>query len=128
MAKGKKTNPEKIAAVINNKIANPDISLRDLEKETGVKKDTANNIIKEEIESIDSLDTVKKLVDLNTELIIMGRERILADAKSRPINSWSDNKQFDSIVETAFKQNQLLGGGVTENVGVINASIEIIKP
>ena len=56
MARGKKTRYEDIDATIESKILDPQKSLRDIQKETGVNYETARNILNDIPEVMTSCD------------------------------------------------------------------------
>ena len=124
MARGKKTSSEDKAKVISKKIENPDLSLRDIEKETGVNRQTTSDIIKDDLpEVLTSSDKTIELVDVNISIITNGKkvlEKIVKELAEKPdeskvkINNMSDAKSLSSVLEDAFKQNQLLTWWATE--------------
>ena len=123
MARWKQTSSEDKAKVISKKIENPDLSLRDIERETGVNRQTTSEIIKEDLPQVlTSSDKILNLVDVNIEIMNDGKEiikNIVRDIKQNKdwgikINWMQDVKSLSSIIEDAFKQNQLLTWGATE--------------
>lgn len=122
MARGKRTSSEDKAKVISKKIENPDLSLRDIERETGVNRQTTSDIIQEDLpEVLTSSDKVLNLVNVNIEIMNDGKEIIKKIVREIKDDSWSvkinwmqDVKSLSSIIEDAFKQNQLLTWGATE--------------
>jgi len=105
MAKGKKTSSDKVADVITKKLNNPDLSLRDLERETGVKKDAAWDIIKKELPEVaTSSDTIRKMIDDNNEILNLTGGLLLSKLKA-----W-ESVRIDEIIKSrdlALKQNKL---------------------
>jgi len=122
MARGKATSSEDKAKVILAKIENPDKSLRDIEKETGVKKDAVGDIINNELPVVaTSSDKVIELVNVNTSIMINGKraiDNIVKDLEKEDskvkIQSMTDVRSLSSVLEDAFKQNQLLTGWDTD--------------
>ena len=122
MARWKKTSSEDKAKVILAKIENPDKSLRDIEKETGVKKDAVGDIINNELPVVaTSSDKVIELVNVNTSIMINGKraiDNIVKDLEKEDskvkIQSMTDVRSLSSVLEDAFKQNQLLTGWDTD--------------
>lgn len=103
MAVGKKTSSKKRAEVINAKISNPDLSLRDMEKETGVNYETVRKILKEDLGSfLTSSDTIAKLVEQNNLLMIMTGDKLIKDLD---ITNPTD---IIRIKDLALKQNKLI--------------------
>ncbi len=126
MAQWKKTSSEKISEVISKKIENPDKSLRDLEKETGVNYKVVWDIINDELpELVTSSNKARNLLDVNLS-IINEWKRIIEQEIIKlwkwewnvKINSLNDIKTLSSTLEDAFKQNQLLQTKPTEIVGI----------
>lgn len=125
MPRGKQTSSEDKAKVISKKIENPDLSLRDIERETGVNYVTTKEILDKDLWNVlTSSNKLVKLVDTNIEIMNDGKEiikRIVQDIKNNrdggiKINGMQDVKSLSSIIEDAFKQNQLLTWGKTEDV------------
>lgn len=126
MARWKKTSSEDKAKVITAKIKNPDLSLRDIEKETGVKRDTNKRILDEDLPEVaTSSDKMINLVDVNISIMTNWKkviERIVKDVADNPdsskvqINWMSDVKSLSGVLEDAFKQNQLLTWGATDRI------------
>ena len=126
MARGKRTSSEDKAKVISKKIENPDLSLRDIEEHTNVKKSTAKDILDNDLEEVrTSSDKMIDLVNVNISILANWKkviERIVKDVADNPetskiqINWMQDVKSLSSIIEDAFKQNQLLTWGATERV------------
>lgn len=117
--KWKKTSSEKIVAVVTAKIANPDASLRDITKLTDVNPETVSDILEDEMPwLLTSSDKKNVLFETNVEIINTGAEKVLLAMQTMTPEKISEAKDMQSIVETAFKQNQLLTGGKTDNIGI----------
>lgn len=114
--KWKRTSSEKIAQVITAKIANPDLSSRDIEKQIGdVDHSTVTRIIDKDLQQVATLSTkTRDLYDINLDIIITASEKVSTAMKFMSPEKISEAKDMQSIVETAFKQNQLLQGKDTE--------------
>ena len=105
--RGSRTKDELKVKVIEAKINEPDITLREIEESTGVNRETARKIIDEELpEVVQGSDNVKSLFEKNVEL------QSSADAL---INEMIANKdksitvaQLTSLRDSTFKQNQLI--------------------
>ena len=129
MARGKKTSSELKAEVISSKIQNPDLSLRDIEKKTWVSKSTGKDILDNDMQEVrTSSDKITDLVDVNISIMVDWKKVIakivsdLADdskESSVVINGMSDVRSLSSVLEDAFKQNQLLTWWATERQEVI---------
>ncbi len=125
--RGKKTSSEKVVEVITAKIENPDLSLRDIEKKTGVNRQTTNKILKEQMdEVVTSCDKKRSLMDVNLSIIEIWSKIIEEEVKAisekkgeLKINSLSDLRQLSWTIEDHFKRNQLLEGKPTENHNII---------
>ena len=119
MATGKKTSSEDIANVLASKLWNPDNSLRDIREETGVNHQTVSDILEENLnEALTSSDKVKTLFDMNVEIINTATQKVLTAVQLLNPLRISEAKEMQSIVETAFKQNQLLSGKATDRIEV----------
>lgn len=118
------------AKVITSKVADPDKSLRQIEKETWVNYSTAWKIIKQNLPKLAThSEEMARLVDLNTEIINLGKKRLMEDIKSAEVKSWTDRASMNKIIDDAFKQSQLITWWNTENIQNKNIEmIEIVKP
>lgn len=126
MARWKTTSSELKAKVISSKIKNPDMSLRDIQKETWVSKSTGKDILDNDLQEFrTSSDKITNLVDVNISIMTDWKKVIakivsdLADDTKESdikINGMSDVKSLSSVLEDAFKQNQLLQDRPTENI------------
>ncbi len=110
MAKpGKKTGSKTIANVIAEKVANPDLSLRDIAKGKDISHETVGKILKEEAGPLlTSSDKAMEFLDINLEIINVGARKTLHAMKTMNPSDIREAKEMQSIVDTAFKQNQLL--------------------
>lgn len=123
---GKKTDSNTIAKVVAAKVANPDASLRDIAKEVPVSHHTVNEILKKEAgELLTSSDKAKSLLEINMEIINIGAEKVAKAIVDMDPKDIREAKEMQAIVETAFKQNQLLLGQPTENLRFID-NVEIV--
>lgn len=113
--RGKKTDSESIVKVITAKIKNPDASLRDIEKETWINHATAWDILKNETDEVLTSSSKKQeLMNVNLWIITKWKALIESSIGVLPLERYSDLSQLSNIVETAFKQNELLDGWITE--------------
>lgn len=106
MAQGKKTSSQKKSEVLIAKIKDPEKSLRDIEKETGVKKDAAWDIINKDLpELATSSDILKNLLEKDLEILdaIQKRKAERIKDKEKPVN---DN-DIDKWDNTATKRRLL---------------------
>ena len=68
--KGKKTSSKLIVDVITSKLSDPDLSLRDIEKQTGVNHQTVSDIIEDTMsEVLTGSDKVRSLFEINADII-----------------------------------------------------------
>ena len=120
MARWKKTDSKTVADVISKKIEDPDKSLRDIAKETGVNHQTVSDIQKNEMDEVlTSSDKTVWLLNVNLEIITNASKKVAKAMKDMNPENLRDAKTMQDIVETAFKQNQLLQDKPTENVNVL---------
>jgi len=113
--KWKKTNIKLKAKIIEAKI-NKDAQGSDIAQELGIPERTVQNILQTEFAEVcGKSDAVADLITRNDKL------QSSADALlQKLIDSGEGIKASDlvSVRESAFKQNQLLTWGKTENIGV----------
>ena len=123
MWRGKATSSEDKAKIIEAKI-NTDGSTRDIESETWIPHETVAKVLREEFTQVcTKSEKIAKLVDRNDNLMS------LADSYLAELITAKDEKvtagHLVSLRESAFKQNQLLTWGATENVKNID-TIDIL--
>ena len=124
--RGKKTSSEKIVEVITAKLDNPDLSLRDIEKKTGVNRQTTSTILKNEMETVvTSSDKATELLDMSLEIVNDGVSIIRDKIRDLRVNKWgieinsmNDLKQLSWTIEENFKRSQLLQDKPTANITV----------
>ncbi len=119
MARGKKTDAEIKAKVIESKINNLSKSSRDIANELGwiVSNDTVCDILNKDLPQVATESQhIASLIDRNNNL------QSLADSYLAELIVSKDEKvtagHLVSLRESAFKQNQLLTGKPTENKSV----------
>lgn len=106
---GKKTSSEDIVNVITAKLSNPDLSLRDLEKETWVNYRTNKDILDNNLpEVLTNSNKAKTLFDYNLDIINEWARKIAEAMKILNPVDIKDTKEYQTIVDTSFKQNQLM--------------------
>jgi len=102
-----KINSDKKAKVIEEKLNNPDKSLRSIEKETWVNYSTAWKIIKKELPKLATQsEHIAKLIDDNQEILNITWNEIV---KRLVDEEWKI--RFDDLIKAkdlAFKQNHLI--------------------
>ena len=107
------------AKVIAKKIANPDITLEEIQEWTGVNYETARKIIKEEIpEVVKSSEIIAQIIENDMESIKNMSEitkRYTKELKEKDKIERYDIQVANTTVDSAFKRNQLLTGKATEN-------------
>ena len=107
MSKGKTTSSINKAKVIQEKIANPDNSLRDLEKKTWVNYRTVWRTIKQDLSQVvTQSEHIANLIDTNQEILNITWDEIM----NRLVDEdWKI--RFDDLIKAkdlAFKQNHLI--------------------
>jgi hypothetical protein len=116
--RGKTTSSEKKAEVIMEKIKNPDASSRDLAKKTGVNRNTANTIVKEELgRVVPQSENIAKLIDSNSEILSLSDDAVV-DRLKKDVDHPSYFTNVLRAKDLAFKQNQLLTDRPTNNIKV----------
>lgn len=115
--RGSRTKDEVKASVIVAKINEPDITLQELQKKTGVNYETARKIIDKDLpEVVKSSENIASLVDRNDKL------QSIADALIQEMILAKDDSitvaQLTTLRESTFKQNQLIKGNVTERIEI----------
>lgn len=127
--KGKKTSSEKIVAVVTAKIANPDLSSRDIEEQVwDVDHSTVSRILDNDLQQLaTSSEKVNELFEYNMQIIKEWAKKL---ANSMGIFTPADireAKDYQSILDVAFKQNQLLQWKATDNVKISVENMEQAK-
>lgn len=116
--KGSRTKDNDKARVIETKINTPDITLKEIQENTGVNYETARVIIKDDMgEVLKSSENIAKLIDTNNNLQSLA-DKLIADKLLKN----EDTIRISELVtlrESTFKQNQLLQGKATVNVNVL---------
>ncbi len=120
--KGKRIDSETRAKIVIWKLNNPEVSTRDIAEEEWVGKSTVARVLEDDLGQVGTSTKWKELIDINLEIINAGKEIILQEVQ-RLNKEWgikvatvSDIKSLSSTLEDAFKQNQLLTWGATENI------------
>ena len=122
--RGKRTDSETRVSIATAKLANPDLSTRDIAEELWASKSSVARIIEEELGQIGSNEKKKALMDINLDIIAKGKALICYSIGSLPLERYSDLSQLSTIVETAFKQNELLWGNATERIDITSMTEE----
>lgn len=109
MARGKKTDSNTKAKVIETKINNPDASSRDIAKELwNVSNDTVCDIINNDLPQVATQSQkITELVDRNDNLMSLADKR-LAELLINP-DEVIKASELVSIRDSAFKQNAVIG-------------------
>lgn len=115
---GKKTYTEKRVEVMMKKLANPDLTTRDIEAQTWVSKSVVASMISKEIGQVSTEPKAKELYDWNLEILKVWAEKLARAMKQMTPEDIRESKDYQSILDVAFKQNQLLTWGRTESIGV----------
>lgn len=127
MARWKKTSSEKIVEVLTAKLINPDLSTRDIEEVTWVPFNTVSTILNTESEQVWTKEKKNELFDANLDIINTWVEKIRLAMKRLDPETIRDTKEYQTIVDTAFKQNQLIEGKATVNVNVLSDVLRDIQ-
>lgn len=125
--KGKKTSSEKIVEVLTAKLVNPDLTLRELEEQTWVSRSTVDRAISDELGKVGSESKKNELFDANLDIINTWVAKIRLAMKRLDPETIRDTKEYQTIVDTAFKQNQLIEGKATVNVNVLSDVLRDIQ-
>jgi len=123
MTKWKKTSIKVKAEILEKKINNPDASTRDIAKAIwDIDNTTVNDILQANLPQLPTESfAVANLITRNDKL------QSSADTLlQKLLDEWKEIRASDlvSIRESAFKQNQLLTWGKTENIGITTLSDE----
>ena len=105
--RGSRTKDEDKKKVIETKINNPDITLREIEEKTWINIETSRKIINQDLPAVvKSSENIANLIDSNNNLIA------LADKRLRELlENWEERitaRDLVSVRESWFKQNLLL--------------------
>lgn len=118
--RGKKTRDEDIEAVKVAKIKDPQKSLRDIEKETWVNRETVSDIIDEIPEDLTGSDKGSKILNTMDEIIseIADITRLAINPIRDKVIEWTltvgDLKQLNDIAKNNFDRKQILTGKPTD--------------
>ena len=133
MARGKKTRDEDIDATIESKILDPQKSLRDIQKETGVNYETARNILNDIPEVMTSCDKWERIIETMDWIIsdIAEITRLSITTIKTKVNDWTlsinDLKGLNEIAKNNFDRKQILTGKATVNVNVLSDVLKEIQ-
>jgi len=109
----KQTSSEDKARVIEAKINNPDLSTRDIEKQTWVNYRTSARVLQKDLSQVVSQsETIKKLIDDNNRILNITWNLMLDKLESWDKVSIRDLKD---VRDFAIKQNTLVGITTDEN-------------
>jgi len=110
MAQGKKTSSKTIADIVADKIDNPDLTLRELAEGRDVSHVTVKAILEEKApDLLTSSNYTQDLFDSNVSIIKEGRSKIELAMKRLNPETIRDTKEYQEIVDKAFKQNEFIG-------------------
>ena len=115
--KGKKTSSKIKSKIIEAKVNNPDLSVRDIASNIDADPSTIARIIREDLPQVATQSQViANLIDTNNNLQTLADARI----KEALVNKEESIKVSDlvAIRESAFKQNRLLTNESTENIKI----------
>lgn len=118
--RGKKTRDEDIEAVKIAKITDPQKSLRDIERETWVNRETVSDIIDEIPEDLTGSDKGAKILNTMDEIIseIADITRLAINPIRDKVIEWTltvgDLKALNDIAKNNFDRKQILTGKPTD--------------
>lgn len=125
MAQGKKTRDEDKANIIWIKLRDPQKSLRDIENETGINRETVSDIIDSVpwlLTSSDSWETIIEAIDwIISDIATITRLSITEykDKLKEEKFSINDLKGLNEIAKNNFDRKQILTGKSTVNVNIL---------
>ena len=125
MAQGKRTRDEDIQMVRELKIQDPQMSSRDISKETWINHTTVCEIINEIPELLTTSDKWEKIIDTMDEIIseIADITRLAINPIRDKVNEWmlsvGDLKALNDIAKNNFDRRQILTGKATVNVNFV---------
>ncbi len=140
MSKGKQTSSEDIAKVIKHLVANPEASLRDVEKDTWVEYQTVNNIKKNMAFEVskksdiiaDIVDSDKEMIQIANSLSLHKFKHMAKQVEDNPDKALelSEVKVLSEIADKSTKRVSIFWGDATDkNWGLkLPAVIEIVQP
>lgn len=109
--KGKKGKPiptEKRIKIAAQKLANPDLTVNELAEKNGTSKSSAARIVNDELGKVGTYEKAKTLFEMNLEIINHATSKVVDAMKTMKPEDIRQAKEMQSIVDTAFKQNQLI--------------------
>lgn len=124
MAQGKRTREEDIQMVRELKIQDPQMSSRDISKETWINHTTVCEIINEIPELLTTSDKGERIIDTMDEIIseIADMTRLSMKPIRDKLIEWTlginDLKALNDIAKNNFDRKQILTWKPTENTGI----------
>jgi cyanate lyase len=116
MARGKKTDIETKAKIIESKI-NTDWSSRDIEEETGIPHETVAKVLREDFAQVcTESERIAELVDRNNRLQSLADKMI--ESKIVTGDEVIKISELVSLRQSTFTQNQLLKWKSTDNSNI----------
>lgn len=117
MPRGKKTDATMKAKIIEEKVNNPDLSSRDIEKTLWIPHETVSRIVGTELAQVGTESSrIADLIDTNNRI------QSLVDARIQKMLANEQEtirvSELVSLRESTFKQNRLIQGENTEIVWV----------
>jgi DNA-binding MarR family transcriptional regulator len=114
---GKKTSVSDKNKVIEAKLRDPNKSLRDIEKETGVKRDTVSKTIKEipGLSTKADKDLISRIDNIIDDIAEITEKHARQMKEKKALKSY-DVKLLNEISKTNFERKQILTGKPTEIV------------
>lgn len=107
-------------SVIESKINNPDITLSEIRKETWLPTSTIDDIIKKDLPEVrKGSEIITQMIDSNNNIIAIWKKLIETYLPALKVNRYDDLKKISEIIDTSFKQNQLVWWEATDRNEII---------
>lgn len=122
--RGKRTDAETKAKIIEIKLNDPDKSTRDIEKEMGIAHETIANVLREDLAQVSThSEQIASFIDANKRIIAIGQRILETKIPVVEIEGMTDLNSLSAIMDKAHKQNQLTEGKATERHEFVDVSI-----
>lgn len=113
----KTTDSKTKATIIEEKLNNPDLSNRDIAIDVGVSHDTVNRVVNTDLrQAASKSEKIAAFIDSNDRLISIGQNILETYIPAVEIEWMGDLNSLSSILERAYKQNQLSEGKPTDRI------------
>lgn len=121
MVAGRRTPPDVVTAVVQTKLADMEMTVREVGAEVGVPKSTAHDILEKEFGRLGHEDDlIKAIIRQDAENIALGGLVIRRTIEKVAETGMDPEKigAMATVMADATKRRQLFTGGATENVAV----------